>query len=171
MSLRALLNPLWCRLGRPLRTATRGLQPSNIAKESPLLLQNRGFASKKHKFILKHSKGFRGRAKNCFTIAVRKVHKAWQYAYRDRKQQKREWRKLWIQRVGAGFRQYGWSYSRAIHELPKHNIQLNRKVLSELASNEPFAFKAIVDVLEHQHQHQQQNAQQPGDTNQEKSAA
>jgi large subunit ribosomal protein L20 len=76
------------------------------------------------------------------------VEKAWQYAYRDRRRKKREWRKLWIQKVQAGCRQYGHRYSAFIPALAQANIELNRKVLSELAANEPFAFKAIVDVLD-----------------------
>lgn len=76
------------------------------------------------------------------------MEKAWQYAYRDRRRKKREWRKLWIMRLQAAGRQYHWRYSAFIPALKQSNIQLNRKVLSELAANEPFAFKAIVDVIE-----------------------
>lgn len=83
------------------------------------------------------------------------MQKAWQYAYRDRKQQRREWRKLWITRIQAGARQYNYSYSKFMPSLQKSNISLNRKVLSELAANEPFAFKAIVDVVNHETQQQQ----------------
>mmetsp|Transcript_10859 Transcript_10859/g.16697 ORF Transcript_10859/g.16697 Transcript_10859/m.16697 type:complete len:145 (-) Transcript_10859:254-688(-) len=114
-----------------------------------ILSTNRSFASKKHKAVLRQSKGFRGRAKNCYTIAIRRLQKSWQYAYRDRKVQKREWRKLWIQRLNAGVRQYGISYSRFIPKLQQANIQLNRKVLAELAAKEPFSFKAVIDVTKH----------------------
>jgi large subunit ribosomal protein L20 len=100
-----------------------------------------------HKSVLRQTKGFRGRAKNCFTIAIRRLQKAWQYAYRDRKVQKRNWRKLWIARLNAGVRQYDCSYSQFIPAMKEANIHLNRKVLSELAANEPFSFKAILDVV------------------------
>jgi large subunit ribosomal protein L20 len=96
--------------------------------------------------LRKYAKGFRGRSKNCFRIAIRRVHKSWQYAYRDRRVKKRNWRKLWIMRVQAGVRQYDWSYSRFIPALQSANIELNRKVLADLAANEPFSFKAVVDV-------------------------
>jgi large subunit ribosomal protein L20 len=102
-----------------------------------------------HKRLLKHSKGFRGRAKNCYSIAVRRVEKGWQYAYRDRKQKRRDIKKVWIQRINAGVRQYAFRYSEFMGLLyKKSNIVLNRKVLAELAANEPFAFKAVVDVLQ-----------------------
>jgi large subunit ribosomal protein L20 len=78
------------------------------------------------------------------------LHKSWQYAYRDRKVQKREWRKLWIQRVNAGVRQYGISYSQFVPALQTSNVQLNRKVLAALAAQEPFSFKAVVDVVKQQ---------------------
>jgi ribosomal protein L20 len=74
------------------------------------------------------------------------LQKAWQYAYRDRKTKKRIWRTLWIQRIQGGVRQYSIRYSRFIRSLVYTNIQLNRKVLSELAATEPFTFKAIIDV-------------------------
>jgi large subunit ribosomal protein L20 len=99
--------------------------------------------------LLKHAKGYRGRSKNCFSIAIRRVTKAWQYAYRDRKRKKREWRKLWIMRIQAGVRQYsGWKYSAFVPALNSVNIQLNRKVLADMAANEPFAFKSVLNVLE-----------------------
>jgi large subunit ribosomal protein L20 len=105
---------------------------------------------------LRQTKGFRGRAKNCFTIAVRRLQKSWQYMYRDRKVQKRNWRKLWITRLNAGVRQYGVRYSTFVPAMKDANIALNRKVLSELAANEPFSFKAVVDVVKMQQQQQQQ---------------
>jgi large subunit ribosomal protein L20 len=95
---------------------------------------------------LRQAKGFRGRAKNCFTIAIRRLQKSWQYAYRDRKVKKREWRSLWITRLNSGARQYDISYSKLIPTLEASNIQLNRKVLSEIAAMEPFSFKAVLDV-------------------------
>ncbi|GKY97166.1 hypothetical protein MPSEU_000675000 [Mayamaea pseudoterrestris] len=108
----------------------------------------RNFASKKHKNLLKYAKGYRGRSKNCFRIAIRRIEKAWQYAYRDRKRRKREWRKLWIMRLQAASRLYGYGYSRMIPALKQSHIQLNRKVLAEIAANEPFAFYSIVRVIE-----------------------
>ena len=96
---------------------------------------------------MRQTKGFRGRAKNCYTIAIRRLQKSWQYAYRDRKVQKRTWRKLWIARLNGGIRQYGMSYSQFIPALKESNMELNRKVLSELAAQEPFSFKAVVDVV------------------------
>jgi len=106
----------------------------------------RFFASKQHKSVLRQTKGFRGKAKNCYTIAIRRLQKSWQYMYVHRRLQKREWRKLWIIRVNAGVSQYGESYSRFFSKLNKSNITLNRKVLAELAAQEPFSFKAVVDV-------------------------
>lgn len=97
---------------------------------------------------MKHAKGYRGKSKNCFTVAIRRVHKAWQYAYRDRRVKKREWRRLWISRCNAGARQYNVRYSRLIAHLRYCRIDLNRKVLSELAGMEPFAFKAVIDVIQ-----------------------
>jgi large subunit ribosomal protein L20 len=101
--------------------------------------------------LLKYAKGYRGRSKNCFTIAIRRVQKGWQYAYRDRRNKKRLWRTLWIQRIQAGVRQYHMNYSRFVRALYHYNpVVLNRKVLSELAATEPFTFKAIVDVVRYQ---------------------
>lgn len=93
------------------------------------------------------SKGFRGRSKNCFRIAIRRLEKSWQYAYRDRKVKKREFRKLWIQRLNAGVRQHGISYSKFINLQTKSGVVLDRKILSNLAMYEPFSFKAVVDVV------------------------
>eukprot|EP00560_Eucampia_antarctica_P003467 CAMPEP_0197834162 /NCGR_PEP_ID=MMETSP1437-20131217/21394_1 /TAXON_ID=49252 ORGANISM="Eucampia antarctica, Strain CCMP1452" /NCGR_SAMPLE_ID=MMETSP1437 /ASSEMBLY_ACC=CAM_ASM_001096 /LENGTH=113 /DNA_ID=CAMNT_0043438647 /DNA_START=344 /DNA_END=685 /DNA_ORIENTATION=+ len=105
-------------------------------------------ASKKHKAVLKMAKGYRGRSKNTFRAAIRRVEKALQYAYRDRKVKKRNFRKLWIQRLNAGVRQHGMSYSRFIRAAPLDaDIVLNRRMLAELSTNEPFSFKAVVDVV------------------------
>lgn len=99
--------------------------------------------------MLKHAKGFRGRSKNCYSIAVRRVEKGWQYAYRDRRRKRREHKKVWIQRISAAVRQYSFRYSEFWNLLSaKTKIQLNRKVLSELAAQEPFAFKSVVDVVQ-----------------------
>lgn len=108
----------------------------------------RGFASKKHKRVIRQSKGFRGRANRCFRIAIRRLEKSWQYAYRDRKVKKREFRKLWIQRLNAGVRQHGVSYSKFIAMQNKSGVTLDRKILSTLAMYEPFSFKAVVDVVQ-----------------------
>lgn len=127
--------------------------------------------------ILKLAKGFRGRAKNCIRIAKERVEKSLQYAFRDRRNKKREMRSLWITRIGAGSRQYGVSlyllrrdtytvrlsphnvikllklpiiqvkYSQLINGLQQQNIQVNRKILAELAANEPYSFKALVDQV------------------------
>ena len=101
------------------------------------------------------AKGYRGRAKNTFRAAIRRVEKGLQYSYRDRKVKKRNFRKLWIERVNAGARQHGISYSRFINGMQNvdsgafgdQKILLNRKVLADLAANEPFSFKAVVDVV------------------------
>ena len=106
--------------------------------------------SLQHKNLLKHAKGFRGRAKNCYSIAIRGVHKSWQYAYRDRKRKKREWHKLWIQRIQAGVRQYSFRYSDFYGNYRKSGMEMDRKILSELAATEPFAFRSVVQVVEQQ---------------------
>uniref|UniRef100_A0A7S2ABF5 Large ribosomal subunit protein bL20c n=1 Tax=Trieres chinensis TaxID=1514140 RepID=A0A7S2ABF5_TRICV len=104
-------------------------------------------ARKKKKRIIKMAKGFRGRANRCYKIALPRVQKALQHAYRDRKLKKREFRRLWIQRINAGVRQHGLSYSEFIKRLHGSGITLNRKMLAELAGMEPFSFKAVVDVV------------------------
>ena len=97
--------------------------------------------------ILKLAKGYWGRRKNVRTVAKNAVEKGLVYAYRDRKQKKREFRSLWIQRINAASRQEGLSYSQFIGKLNKSGIQLNRKVLADLALNDPQAFKAVVAKL------------------------
>ena len=98
----------------------------------------------RHKKILKLAKGYRGRASTCFRIAIEKVEKALRYAYRDRRAKKREFRSLWIQRINAGARAHGLTYSRFIDGLKKANIALDRKVLSDIAIREPASFAALV---------------------------
>ena len=98
-----------------------------------------------HKNLLKHAKGFRGRSKNCFRIAIRRVQKSWQYAYRDRRQRKRQFRALWITRINAQSRANGLSYSRLINGLKKAEIALDRRVLADLAVHDKPAFAAIVE--------------------------
>src|ERR1700741_4293000 len=99
----------------------------------------------KHKKVLKAAKGFYGRRKNTIRIAKQAVEKSMQYAYRDRKNRKRTFRALWIQRLNAAVREHGLTYSRFIDGLGKAGIEVDRKVLSELAIHEPDAFKAIVE--------------------------
>ncbi len=102
-------------------------------------------ARAKRKKVLKSAKGYWGRRKNVWTVAKNAVEKGMQYAYRDRKAKKREFRALWIQRINAGAREHGMSYSVFMGKLKEAKIDLNRKVLADLAVNEPDAFAAIVD--------------------------
>ena len=99
----------------------------------------------KHKKVLKAAKGYYGRRKNTIRVAKQAVEKANQYAYRDRKRRKRTFRALWIQRLNAAVRPFGLNYSRFIDGLSKSGILVDRKVLSDLAINEPVAFEAIVE--------------------------
>lgn len=99
---------------------------------------------KRRKKILKAAKGYFGRRKNVYTVAKNAVEKAMTYAYRDRKNNKRNFRALWIQRINAGAREHGMSYSQFMGKVKANNIELNRKVLADLAMNNPEAFKAIV---------------------------
>ncbi|MCE7994295.1 MAG: 50S ribosomal protein L20 [Roseivirga sp.] len=101
----------------------------------------------KRKRILKMAKGYWGRKKNVWTVAKNQIEKGLQFAYRDRKAKKREFRKLWIQRINAGARQHGMSYSQFMGKLGKSGIELNRKVLADLAMNHPEAFKAVIDKV------------------------
>ncbi|MDB4108666.1 50S ribosomal protein L20 [bacterium] len=101
----------------------------------------------RRKKVLKQAKGYFGRRKNVWTIAKNAVDKAMLYAYRDRRNKKRTFRALWIMRINAGTRANGLSYSQFIGKLKTHNIELNRKVLADLAMNNPEAFKAIVDKV------------------------
>ena len=102
-------------------------------------------AHARHKKVVDKAAGYYGRRKNVFRVAVQAVEKAQQYAYRDRKVRKREFRALWIQRINAGVRQYGMTYSTFMNGLKLAGIDLDRKVLSDLAIREPDAFKQIVD--------------------------
>ena len=101
----------------------------------------------RRKKVLKQAKGFFGRRKNVWTVAKNAVEKAMQYAYRGRKEKKRSFRGLWITRINAGTRKHGMSYSQFMGALKKNNIELNRKVLADLAMNHPEAFKAVVDQV------------------------
>ena len=99
----------------------------------------------RRKKILKQAKGYYGRRKNVWTVAKNAVEKAMLYAYRDRRTKKRNFRSLWITRINAGARQHGMSYSQFMSKLKSNNIELNRKVLADLAMNNPVAFKAVVE--------------------------
>ena len=101
----------------------------------------------KHKKVLNAAKGYRGRRKNTIRIAKQAVEKAGQYAFRDRKNKKRTFRALWIQRINAGVRQFGLTYSKFINGLEKAGIDMDRKVLSDLAIREPAAFQVIVEKV------------------------
>ena len=98
----------------------------------------------KHKKVLKAVKGQWGRRKNTIRVARQAMEKAMQYAYRDRRNKKREFKSLWIQRINAGVRSEGMTYSRFIHGLNKSGIKLDRKILAEIAYENPNAFKTIV---------------------------
>lgn len=99
----------------------------------------------RHKKVLKLAKGYRGRNSTCFRIAIEKVEKGLQYAYRDRRNKKRDFRGLWIQRINAGTRELGLTYSRFIDGLHKAGIELDRKVLADLAVREPESFGKLVE--------------------------
>ena len=101
----------------------------------------------RRKKILKQAKGYFGRRKNVWTIAKNAVEKAMLYAYRDRRTKKRNLRSLWIARINAGAREHGMSYSQFMGKIKSNNIDLNRKVLADLAMNNPQAFKAIVEKI------------------------
>ena len=101
----------------------------------------------KRKKVMKHAKGYFGRRKNVWTVSKNAVEKGWQYAYRDRKAKKREFRKLWIMRINAAARENGMSYSEFMGKLNAAELDINRKVLADLAFDNPEAFKAIVDKI------------------------
>ncbi|MEZ4816946.1 MAG: 50S ribosomal protein L20 [Flavobacteriaceae bacterium] len=101
----------------------------------------------RRKKVLKQAKGFFGRRKNVWTVAKNAVEKAMQYSYRDRRAKKRNFRALWITRINAGARLHGMSYSKLMGSLKANNIELNRKVLADLAMNHPEAFEAIVNKV------------------------
>jgi len=104
-------------------------------------------AKARRKKVLKLAKGYFGRRKNVHTVAKNAVDKGLQYAYRDRRQKKRNFRSLWIQRINAGARLHGMSYSEFMGKVNSKGIELNRKTLADLAMNHPDAFKAVVDSL------------------------
>lgn len=102
-------------------------------------------AHARHKKVLARAKGYRGRNNAAFRIAKEKVEKGLQYAYRDRRVRKRNFRSLWIQRINAGARECGLTYSQLMNGLKKAGIEMDRKVLSDLAVREPTAFKAVCE--------------------------
>jgi len=102
-------------------------------------------ARARHKKVLVLAKGYRGRRKNVYRVAKQAVMKAGQYAYRDRRNRKRDLRALWITRINNASRELGLSYSQLISLMKKQNINIDRKILAELAVNQPAAFKAIVE--------------------------
>ena len=101
-------------------------------------------AHARHKKVLKLAKGYRGRGSVAFRVAIEKVEKGLQYAYRDRRAKKRNFRALWIQRINAGARAEGLTYSQLMNGLKRAGITLDRKILAELAASEPEAFKSVV---------------------------
>lgn len=101
----------------------------------------------RRKKVMKMAKGYYGRRKNVWTVAKNAVEKGLSYSYRDRRTKKRNFRSLWIQRINAGAREHGMSYSVFMGLLKKEGIELNRKVLADLAMNHPAAFKAIIDKV------------------------
>lgn len=104
-------------------------------------------SKKRRKKIIKAAKGYFGRRKNVYTVAKNAVEKGMAYSYIHRKQKKRNFRKLWIARINAGVRQHDMSYSKFMGEYNKSGMEMNRKVLADLAMNHPDAFKAIVDKV------------------------
>jgi large subunit ribosomal protein L20 len=99
----------------------------------------------RRKKILGRARGYRDRNRTVYRVAIEKVEKGLQYAYRDRRNKKRNFRALWIQRINAGARLHGLTYSQLMHGLKRAGIELDRKVLADLAALEPEAFKSVVD--------------------------
>ena len=101
----------------------------------------------RHRKILKLAKGYRGRSKNCFRSAKQRVEKSMLYAYRDRKNKKRTFRSLWIQRLNAYAREQGTTYSQLMYQLKNSDITINRKLLSELAISQPIEFQILMNKI------------------------
>ncbi len=99
----------------------------------------------RHKKVLRQAKGSRGRSKNTFRAAAQRVDRNLQYAYRDRRVRRRNFRALWIQRINAGVRQHGMTYSEFIHGMKKAGIEVDRKIMADLAAREPDSFTALVE--------------------------
>ena len=107
---------------------------------------NKGVPSRnRRKKILKLAKGYQGRSNNCYRLAIQRVEKALQYAYRDRRNRKRQMRALWIQRINAASRLHGLTYSQFMNGLTKANVAVDRKMLADMAVRDPGAFKSLVD--------------------------
>jgi len=107
----------------------------------------RGFkARRRRNRVLKHASGFRGKRSSCHAVANEAVQHAWMHMYRSRKQRKRDFRALWIQRINAAARTIGHSYSKLIGKLHTANVQINRKMLAEIAISDPVAFQAIASA-------------------------
>lgn len=104
-------------------------------------------ARARHKKIIKMAKGYRGRSKNCYRSALQRVEKALQYAYRDRRNKKRDFRALWIQRINAAVREHGMTYSRFMYGMTKLGLTLDRKVLADMAVREGDAFAKVVQKV------------------------
>lgn len=102
---------------------------------------------RRHKKVLAAAKGYRGRGKTAFRVAIERVEKGLQYAYRDRRTRKRNFRRLWIQRINAGAREHGLTYSQLVSGMKKAGIEIDRKVLADLAVREPEAFRAVVEQV------------------------
>ena len=99
----------------------------------------------RHKKVVKQAKGYRGRSKNVYRVAIERIEKGLQYAYRDRRVRKRTFRGLWIQRINAGAREHGLTYSQFMNGMKRAGIDLDRKVLSDIAVREPEAFRSLVE--------------------------
>ena len=104
-------------------------------------------AHARHKKVLKLAKGYRGRAKAAFRVGIEKVEKGLQYAYRDRRNKKRAFRALWIQRINAAARAEGFTYSQFIHGLTLAGIDMDRKILADMAGNDEAGFKAVAAAV------------------------
>ena len=102
-------------------------------------------AHARHKKVIRQARGYRGRSKNVFRAAIERVEKGLQYAYRDRRTRKRDFRALWIQRINAAVRAHDMTYSKFVHGLSEAGIAIDRKVLADLAVREPEAFEALVE--------------------------
>ena len=102
-------------------------------------------AHARHRKIVKLAKGYRGRSNNCFRLALGRVEKALQYAYRDRRTRKRDFRRLWIQRINAGARQHGLTYGKFVYGMKRAGIEIDRKMLADIAVRDPAVFKTIVE--------------------------
>ena len=112
------------------------------------IVNNAVAARQKRKKVMKQTKGYFGRRKNVWTVSKNAYEKGLSYAYRDRRKKKAEFRALWIQRINAGVREYDMSYSEFMGKLSKAGIEINRKVLADLAMNDPQAFEAIVKKVQ-----------------------